>query len=135
MSKSASRALPLLNRGTACCPPLASQPLSAEAADDLTQVLRALADPARLRLMSLVMAHPDAEACVCELTQPLELSQPTISHHLKVLTTAGLLAREKRGVWVYYRVVPEALAALAAILAAPRRTDHNPTRPRQGAST
>lgn len=135
MSKSDSRALPLLSNGTACCPPLASQPLSADAAEDLTQVLKALADPARLRLMSLVMAHPDAEACVCELTQPLELSQPTISHHLKVLTTAGLLAREKRGVWVYYRVVPEALAALAATLAPPRRTDHNPARPREGAST
>jgi len=69
--------------------------------------------------MSLVMAHEGAEACVCELTEPLDLAQPTVSHHLKVLAEAGLLARDKRGVWVYYRVVPETLAALREVLSWP----------------
>lgn len=67
----------------------------------------------------MVMAHDDGEACACELTEPLGLSQPTVSHHLKVLTEAGMLAREKRGVWAYYRVVPATLAALAEIITVP----------------
>lgn len=104
----------------ACCAPLAREPLSAEAAGELATLLKALADPARLRLLSLVQAHSGGEACVCELTAPIGLSQPTISHHLKVLTQAGLLTREKRGVWAYYRVVPQRLAALAAVIAEPQ---------------
>lgn len=99
-----------------CCAPLAREPLSAQAAEQLSVVIKALAEPARLRLLSLVMAHEGGDACVCELTEPLDLSQPTVSHHLKVLTQAGLLAREKRGVWVHYRVIPETLAALSDVL-------------------
>lgn len=103
----------------ACCPPLAREHLSATGAEQLAGVLKALADPARLRLLSFVLAHEDGEACVCQLTAPLGLSQPTVSHHLKVLHRAGLLEREKRGVWVYYRGVPAALAALADLIATP----------------
>ncbi len=100
----------------ACCSPLARVPLSAAAADQLAGVLKALADPTRLRLLSLIQAHEGGEACVCDLIRPLGLSQPTISHHLKVLLDAGLVTRDKRGVWAYYRAVPEALAALAAVI-------------------
>ena len=100
----------------ACCAPLVRQPLSAEEAADLSRVLKALADPARLRLLSLVAAHEGGEACVCDLTEPLGLSQPTVSHHLKVLVDAGLLSRDKRGVWAYYALVPGALDALAGVL-------------------
>ncbi len=103
----------------ACCAPLTREPLSAETAAVLARTLKAVADPARLRLLSLVAAHEGGEACVCDLTEPLGLSQPTVSHHLKVLVEAGLLTRDKRGVWAYFAVVPEALNALAAVLAAP----------------
>ncbi|MCU1613159.1 MAG: transcriptional regulator, ArsR family [Frankiales bacterium] len=101
---------------TACCAPLVRQPLSAEEAADLSRVLKAIADPARLRLLSLVAAHAGGEACVCDLTEPLGLSQPTVSHHLKVLVDAGLLSREKRGVWAYFGLVPGALDAVANVL-------------------
>ena len=101
---------------TACCAPLVRRPLSAEEAGDLSRVLKAIADPARLRLLSLVAAHAGGEACVCDLTEPLGLSQPTVSHHLKVLVDAGLLSRDKRGVWAYYALVPGALDALAGVL-------------------
>ena len=76
-----------------------------------------LVDPARLRLLSLIQSQPDNEACVCNLTEPLGLSQPTVSHHLKVLLEAGLVEREQRGSWAYFRVVPEPLAALRELLA------------------
>jgi ArsR family transcriptional regulator, arsenate/arsenite/antimonite-responsive transcriptional repressor len=89
----------------ACCPPLSAEPLSAEQAE-----------PVRLRLMSLVASHPGGEACVCDLNEAFDLSQPTISHHLKVLHEAGLLDREKRGVWVYYRARTEALASLGTLI-------------------
>jgi ArsR family transcriptional regulator len=79
-------------------------------------VLKVLADPTRLRLLSLIQAQPDGEACVCHLTAPVGLSQPTVSHHLKVLLDAGLVTREQRGSWAYFRVVPEALATLRALL-------------------
>jgi ArsR family transcriptional regulator len=101
----------------ACCPPLAAQPLSQDQADQIAPLLKALADPVRLRLMSLVASHAGGEACVCDLNDAFDLSQPTISHHLKVLHDAGLLDRDKRGVWVYYRVRPTALASLAALIA------------------
>jgi ArsR family transcriptional regulator len=96
-----------------CCVPPARQALAAEGAEKLARTLKAVADPARLRLISMVAAHGDDEACVCDLTEPLGLSQPTVSHHLKVLVDAGLLSREKRGTWAYYRLVPGALDALA----------------------
>ena len=97
------------------------EPLSAEQADQVAPLLKALADPVRLRLMSLVASHPGGEACVCDLNDAFDLSQPTISHHLKVLHEAGLLDREKRGVWVYYRARTEALASLGALIGSPSR--------------
>ena len=102
-----------------CCPPLSVQPLTQAQADQVAPLLKALADPVRLRLMSLVASHPGGEACVCDLNEAFDLSQPTISHHLKVLHEAGLLAREKRGVWVYYRVRTEALASLGTLIGSP----------------
>ena len=98
------------------CPPLLQEPLAADDAERLAAALKAIADPARLRLLSLIQAQPDHEACVCHLTEPLGLSQPTVSHHLKVLLDAGLVERERRGSWAYYRVVPEPLAALRDVL-------------------
>ena len=100
----------------ACCSPLVSEPLDAERATAIAPLLKALADPVRLRLLSLVASHADGEACVCDLNDAFDLSQPTISHHLKVLHEAGLLSRSKRGVWVYYRVDRDALSALTALL-------------------
>lgn len=100
----------------ACCSPLRREALSMDEAEQVAPLLKALADPVRLRLVSLVAAHEGGEACVCELTDAFELSQPTISHHLKVLHEVGLLERAKRGVWVYYSVRADALADLAALL-------------------
>ncbi len=100
----------------ACCSPITREPIAAAEAEQLAQVLKALADPTRLRLVSLVAAHEGDEACVCELTEPVGLSQPTVSHHLRVLVDAGILEREQRGKWAYFRVVPGALDALASIL-------------------
>jgi ArsR family transcriptional regulator len=105
--------------GAACCPPLLQQPLSIEQAEQIAPLLKALADPVRLRLLSLVAAHEGGEACVCDLTGAFDLSQPTISHHLKVLHQLGLVDREKRGVWVYYAVRPDALRALGVLIGAP----------------
>ena len=101
----------------ACCSPLSREPLSQSQAEQIAPLLKALADPVRLRLMSIVASHEGGEACVCDLTECFELSQPTISHHLKVLHEAGLLDREKRGTWVYYRVRSAALSDLAALIA------------------
>ena len=103
----------------ACCPPLSAQPLSQAQAEQVAPLLKALADPVRLRLMSLVASHPGGEACVCDLNETFDLSQPTISHHLKVLHEAGLLDRDKRGVWVYYRARTEALAGLGTLIGSP----------------
>ena len=100
----------------ACCTPLLREPITAGQASDLARLLKALADPTRLRLVSMVAAHEGGEACVCELTEPLGLTQPTISHHLKILVDAGIFTRDKRGVWAYYALVPSALDALAAVL-------------------
>ena len=88
-------------------------------AEQVAPLLKALADPVRLRLMSLVASHEGGEACVCDLNDSFDLSQPTISHHLKVLHEAGLLGRDKRGVWVYYRARPQALAALSVLIGCP----------------
>lgn len=108
-------ALPLLTEEfTACCTPLPGQGLDAAAAQQLAGLLKVIAEPTRLRLLSLVGAVE--EACICELTEPVRLSQPTVSHHMKVLVEAGLLTREQRGKWAYYRSVPGALDALAHLL-------------------
>jgi ArsR family transcriptional regulator, arsenate/arsenite/antimonite-responsive transcriptional repressor len=117
MSKSLLELTPL--QTVACCAPMTTEPLSAAQAEHVSTLLKALADPVRLRLMSLVLSHEGGEACVCDLTDPFELSQPTISHHLKVLHDAGLLDRDKRGVWVYYRARTEALTALGALIGCP----------------
>ena len=101
----------------ACCSPLAREPMSAADAEQVAPLLKAVADPVRLRLLSLVLSHEGAEACVCDLLPAFDLSQPTISHHLKVLHEAGLLDREKRGVWVYYRARPAAMAAMLSLFA------------------
>lgn len=98
-----------------CCTPLAREPMTAEQATQVVPLLKALADPVRLRLMSMVLSHEGAEACVCDLLPAFDLSQPTISHHLKVLHESGLLNREKRGVWVYYQARPEAMVAMATL--------------------
>lgn len=103
-------------RAMSCCAPLVREPMSADSAAALASVLKALADPARLRLLSIIAAHEGGEACVCDLTEPLDLSQPTVSHHLKVLLDAGLVSRDKRGVWAYYRLVPGALTGLGELL-------------------
>lgn len=99
-----------------CCAPITREAISVENARSLAHTLKAVADPARLRLLSMVAAHADGEACVCDLTEPLGLSQPTVSHHLKILVEAGLLDRTKRGTWAYYRIVPGALDSIAALL-------------------
>src|SRR4029078_9964183 len=100
----------------ACCSPLVSEPLDAARATAIAPLLKALADPVRLRLLSLVASHADGEACVCDLNDAFDLPQPTISHHLKVLHEVGLLDRTKRGVWVYYAIKPDALADLGALI-------------------
>jgi len=116
-----SKLLPVLDPAdtATCCPPLSVQPLSQAQAEQVAPLLKALADPVRLRLMSLVASHPGGEACVCDLNEAFDLSQPTISHHLKVLHDAGLLDRDKRGVWVYYRARTGALASLGALIGSP----------------
>ena len=105
----------------ACCSPTTGQVLGQAEAVRLAVVLKALAEPNRLRLVSLIAANaPDGATCVCDLIEPVGLSQPTVSHHLRVLTDAGLLAREQRGKWAYYSLVPTALTAVAAALAPTR---------------
>jgi ArsR family transcriptional regulator len=99
---------------TTCCPPLAVRPLDAEQAAMIAPMFKALGDPVRLRLMSMIASVP--EVCVCDLTAAFDLSGPTISHHLKVLREAGLVQAERRGTWVWYRVKPEALRQLSALL-------------------
>jgi ArsR family transcriptional regulator len=100
----------------ACCSPVTGAPLAEDAATELADLLKALADPTRLRLLSLITATPAGEACVCDLVDPVGRSQPTVSHHLAVLVDAGILEREKRGRWAWYRLVPERLAAVRQAL-------------------
>jgi ArsR family transcriptional regulator, arsenate/arsenite/antimonite-responsive transcriptional repressor len=101
----------------ACCAPLTRATLSAAHAADLARSLKALADPTRLRLISIVAASAGQEACACDLTTPVGLSQPTVSHHLKVLTDAGFLTRTQRGNWAHFAIVPGALDSVARLLA------------------
>jgi ArsR family transcriptional regulator len=111
-----------------CCPQVLAAPIDEQAAERLAAALRVLADPARLRLLSLIGAHADGEACVCDLTAPLGLSQPTVSHHLKVLNEAGLVGREQRGKWVFYRVLPEPIELIRGALAGPATQKDKPKR-------
>jgi len=111
--------LPLIEPFTAatCCAPIASAPLSVDEAKALAAQLKAIADPARLRLLSLMLANENLEACTCDLTDQLQLSQPTVSHHLKRLTEAGIVyADRKERSWTYYRVAPDVLAGLAGVI-------------------
>jgi ArsR family transcriptional regulator len=100
----------------ACCSPLVSEPLSAAEAAELSVLFKAIADPVRLRLVSLIACHAGGEACVCELTGAFDLTAPTISHHLRVLREAGLIGSERRGTWVFYWINPGVLARLSAVL-------------------
>lgn len=112
--KSPSEPLPLAP--DECCAPIAQEPLGAENAETLANRMKALADPSRLRVLSLLAAQPSGELCVCDFTGPLGLSQGTVSHHVKVLLNAGLLMREKRDTHVYYRTAPGALSSLATLI-------------------
>ena len=116
MSKSLLELTPV--EAVECCTPLVQEPITLEAAEQVVPLLRAVADPVRLRLLSLIASYADGEACVCNLHDAFDLSQPTISHHLKVLHEVGLLDRDKRGVWVYYKVRQSALADVAALFGA-----------------
>ena len=107
--------LPVID-AAACCAPLTRDAMTQSQAADLAKSLKALADPARLRLISIIAASEGQEACVCDLTEPLNIGQPTVSHHLKVLTDAGFLTRSKRGTWAYFALVPGALDSLARLL-------------------
>ncbi|MFI7048231.1 metalloregulator ArsR/SmtB family transcription factor [Streptosporangium sandarakinum] len=114
---------------TQCCAPIAREPLGEADAAELATLLKAVADPVRLRLLSMIGSHAGGEACVCDLTGVFDLTAPTISHHLKVLRTAGLIDGERRGTWVYYRIIPEVvnkLGALFAPLAAPAGAQNGP---------
>jgi ArsR family transcriptional regulator, arsenate/arsenite/antimonite-responsive transcriptional repressor len=110
--------LPLTTRDlAACCSPVTGGALDQDAAERLARVFKALGDPARVRLVSLIAASDGGEACICDLTGPVGLSQPTVSHHMKLLVDAGFMHREQRGKWAYYRLVDEALSSLAQALA------------------
>lgn len=116
-----ARVLPLLEPEVSetvapCCPPLTERPFTAEEAETAARMFKALGDPVRLRLFSAVASHEGGEACVCDLSGVFDLTGPTISHHLKVLREADLIVGERRGTWVYYRVLPDALARLAGVL-------------------
>ncbi|MEW1723228.1 metalloregulator ArsR/SmtB family transcription factor [Streptomyces sp. NPDC093109] len=102
-----------------CCPTLLDTPLDEDRAADLAKVFKALGDPVRLRLLSMIASRAGGEVCVCDLTPAFDLAQPTISHHLKLLKQAGLIDSERRGTWVYYRLLPRMTDRLAAILTRP----------------
>ena len=108
--------LPVIDAIDACCSPVTGGALDAQEAEQLARMFKALGDPTRVKLLSLIAAAPDGEACICDMTEPVGLSQPTVSHHMKLLVEAGLATREQRGKWAYYRVVPEVLRSLAAAL-------------------
>ena len=113
-----SKQLPVIETSSLCCSPLMRQPLTEGQSADLARVFKALGDPVRLRLLSLIASHGGGEACVCDLTDAFDLTGPTISHHLKVLREAGIIDGERRGTWVYYRVQPTVLQALSSVLVA-----------------
>lgn len=107
----------------ACCSPLTGGVVSDDAAQTLARMFKALGDPTRVKLLSMIAAAPEGEACICDMTEPVGLSQPTVSHHMKLLVEAGLATREQRGKWAYYRTAPEVLQSLATALE-PIATDH-----------
>jgi ArsR family transcriptional regulator len=111
-----------MSNQTGCCPALGAAALAGTQAVEVAAMFKALGDPVRLRLLSLIAGHPGGEACVYEISATFDLSQPTISHHLKLLRSAGLLDCERRGTWVYYWVIPSALQRLSSIL----QTDERP---------
>ena len=117
MATLARSRLPVLS--DACCEPVTGGVVDTDAAEALARIFRALGDPTRVRLLSLIAAHADGEACVCDLIDPVGLTQPTVSHHLKQLVEAGLITREQRGKWAYYRVEQSALDTLATALRGP----------------
>ncbi len=109
--------LPVIEPGaTACCAPLARQPLAESGADELAPLFKAVADPMRLRLLSLIACHDGGESCVCDLLGAFDVTAPTVSYHLKILREAGLVSSERRGTWVYYRVNPDMLARMSSVL-------------------
>jgi ArsR family transcriptional regulator, arsenate/arsenite/antimonite-responsive transcriptional repressor len=112
-----------LTAAVGCCAPLAREPLTGDQAVELARVFKALGDPVRLRLLSLIASHEGGEACVCDLTDVFDLTGPTISHHLKVLREAGLITGERRGTWVFYRVRPDALRSASQLLTLDADTD------------
>jgi ArsR family transcriptional regulator len=117
------RLLPVLDTadGDVCCPPLAREPLSPAGAEEMATLFKAVADPLRLRLLSLIACHPGGESCVCDLTGEFDVTAPSISYHLKILREAGLISSERRGTWVYYRVMPQAMARMSTVLEPPVR--------------
>jgi ArsR family transcriptional regulator len=118
-----TKQLPIFGTGPLCCSPLMRQPLTEVQSVDLARVFKALGDPVRLRLLSLIASHAGGEACVCDLTDAFDLTGPTISHHLRVLREAGVIDGERRGTWIYYRVLPTALQTLATVLMAPEQAE------------
>jgi ArsR family transcriptional regulator len=107
---------PVTERAELCCSPVLREPLTEQQSAELARVFKAIAEPVRLRLLSLIASHAGGEACVCDLTGAFELSGPTVSHHLKVLREAGVIEGERRGTWIYYRVRPETLRVLSQVL-------------------
>jgi ArsR family transcriptional regulator, arsenate/arsenite/antimonite-responsive transcriptional repressor len=109
--------LPVTDPGEGeCCAPLACEPISAARANELAPLFKAIADPARLRLLSLIACHDGGESCVCDLLEAFDVTAPSVSYHLKILREAGLISSERRGTWVYYRVNPGVMARMSAVL-------------------
>jgi ArsR family transcriptional regulator len=102
--------------GAECCAPLACEPLPESGAQELALLFKAVADPVRLRLLSLIACHPGGESCVCDLLDAFDMTPPSVSYHLKILREAGLLSSERRGTWVYYRVNPDVMTRMSAVL-------------------
>ena len=115
---SVATSLPLIQPDAlaACCSPMTSGVVSDETAETLARMFKALGDPTRVKLLSLIAAAPAGEACICDMTEPVGLRQPTVSHHMKLLVESGLATREQRGKWAYYRVAPDMLRSLAMAL-------------------
>ena len=110
--------LPVVDSGAGeCCPPLAREPLPQAGAEELASLFRAVADPVRLRLLSLIACHDGGESCVCDLLEAFDVTAPSVSYHLRILREAGLISSERRGTWVYYRVNPDVMAQMSAVLA------------------
>jgi ArsR family transcriptional regulator, arsenate/arsenite/antimonite-responsive transcriptional repressor len=118
--------LPLIDAttGAECCSPLVREPLTGPQAVELARLFKAMGDPVRLRLLSLIASHEGGEACVCDLSEVFDLTGPTISHHLKVLREAGLIIGERRGTWIYYRLRSDALLLASQVLAPAPTTVH-----------